>query len=69
MFIPLFLFGIGIRSYIDVIGAIGAIFLAIDAILITVMYQKYKTARYRFITYPLIVVFALGIVYQICYYF
>ncbi|MEA2092422.1 MAG: aromatic amino acid transport family protein [Patescibacteria group bacterium] len=69
MFVPLFLFGIGIRSYIDVIGVIGAIFLAIDAIFITVMYQKYKTARYCFITCPLIVVFVLGIIYQICYYF
>jgi amino acid permease len=69
MFVPLFLFGIGVRSYIDVIGAIGAIFLAVDAIIITIMYQKYKTARYFFITCPLIIVFALGIVYQICYYF
>ncbi len=69
MLVPLFLFTVGIRSYIDVIGTIGAVFLAIDAILITVMYQKYKTARYRFITYPLIFIFVLGIFYQIFYYF
>jgi tyrosine-specific transport protein len=69
MFIPLFLFTVGIRSYIDVIGTIGAVFLAIDAILITVMYQKYKTNRYLFITAPLVVVFLIGIVYQIFYHF
>ncbi len=69
MFIPLILFLCGIKSYINVIGTIGAVFLAIDAILITIMYQKYKSKKHRFITYPLIFVFALGIVYQFFYFF
>jgi amino acid permease len=65
MFLPLTLFLIGIRSYIDVIGTIGSVFLAIDAILIIIMYQKYKSVGHRFITYPLILIFTLGIAFQI----
>ncbi len=57
------------RDYINVIAAIGAIFLAIDALLITIMYQKKRPALYRLLTYPLILIFFSGIIYQIIYYF
>ncbi len=66
-FIPLFLFLMGVTDYIGVISIIGAVFLAIDAILITIMYQKYKTAKYKLLTYPIILIFILGMLYEFVY--
>ncbi len=66
-FVPLSAFLIGIDSYVHVISFVGAMFLAIDAILITIMYQKYKPNKYKFLTYPIILVFVLGIIYNIVY--
>ncbi len=66
-FVPIAVFLMGIDSYIHVISFVGAMLLAIDAILITLMYQKYKPAKYKFLTYPIICVFVLGIIYNIIY--
>jgi tyrosine-specific transport protein len=66
-FVPLSAFLFGIDDYIQVISFVGATLLAIDAILITTMYQKYKPAKYKFLTYPIILVFVLGIIYNIVY--
>jgi len=66
-FAPISAFLIGIDSYIHVISFVGAMLLAVDAILITVMYQKYKPAKYKIFTYPIICVFILGIIYNIIY--
>ncbi len=66
-FVPLTLFLLGIDNYIYVISFIGAMLLAIDAILITVMYQKYKPSKYKILTYPIILIFILGVVYNIIY--
>ncbi len=64
---PISAFLIGIDNYIQVITFVGTMLLAIDATLITIMYQKYKPAKYKFLTYPMIVVFVLGIAYNIVY--
>lgn len=64
-FTPLIFFIFGLNNYIAVISFVGAMVLAVDAILITIMYQKYKPARYKFLTYPVITIFALGIIYNI----
>ena len=64
---PISAFLIGIDNYIQVITFVGTMLLAIDATLITIMYQKYKPAKYKFLTYPMIAVFVLGIVYNIVY--
>lgn len=66
-FVPLAAFLIGVDNYIHVISFVGATLLAIDAIVITSMYQKYKPAKYKFLTYPIILMFALGIIYNIVY--
>ncbi len=67
-FVPLFLFIIGVRDFILVIGTVGAVMLAIDAILVSLMYEKINIKRVRFITYPLIAVFLFGIIYEIVYF-
>lgn len=66
-FLPISLFLIGVNDYIGVISVVGAVFLAIEAILITLMYQKYKSAKYKFLTYPIIIIFILGIIFEFVY--
>ncbi len=67
-FLPLTLFLIGIKSFILVIVFVGGIMLGIDGILILLMYQKIKTGVLRFLTYPLILVLVIGIIYEIIYF-
>ena len=66
-FIPLFLYLIGIQSFIAVIGVVGGIMLAVDGILILLMYKKIRPERV-FLIYPLILVLLGGIIYSIIYY-
>lgn len=69
-FVPLALFLLGFQNFIEIIGFIGAVFLGITGILIIFMYQKIKkeTLKVKILTLPLILVFALGIIYQIIYF-
>jgi tyrosine-specific transport protein len=66
---PFLLYLIGIKDFITVIGVVGATTIAVDAILILFMYEKIKSKRIRLITYPLIIIFLLGIIYEIIYFF
>jgi amino acid permease len=65
---PFFLYLIGIKDFIAVIGVVGATTIAVDAILILFMYEKIRSKKIRLITYPLIVIFFLGIIYEIIYF-
>ena len=67
-FLPLFLFLIGFKNFIAVISAVGGIMLAIDGILILLMYNKTRPER-KLLVYPLILVFLAGIIYSIIYFF
>ena len=66
--IPFLLYLLGARDFVLVIGTVGAVMIAIDAILVSFMYEKIKSKKVRFITYPLIIVFLIGIVYEVVYY-
>lgn len=66
-FVPLLLYLIGVHDFIAVIFFVGAIMLAVDAILILLMYNKIRPER-KFIVYPLILVFLGGIIYSIIYF-
>ena len=66
-FIPLFLFLIGIKQFIPVISFIGAVMLGLDGILILLMYQKIKSGK-KLLIYPLILIFLLGIFYEVIYF-
>jgi len=68
-FIPFLFFLAGVKDFIGVIGVVGAVMIAIDAILILFMYEKIKEKKVRLITYPLIFLFVLGIIYEVFYYF
>lgn len=66
-FVPLFLFLTGIKQFIPVISFIGAVMLGIDGILILLMYQKIKSGK-KLLIYPLILIFLLGIFYEVIYF-
>jgi len=67
-FLPLILFLIGIKHFIPVITFVGGVMLGIDGILILLMYQKIKPGR-TFLIYPLVLIFLVGIIYEIIYFF
>lgn len=66
-FVPLILFLTVIKSFIAVIGVVGGVMLAVDGILILLMYQKIRPER-KALIYPLILVFLAGIVYSFIYF-
>jgi len=66
-FLPLFLFLAGFKSFIAVIGVVGGMMLAVDGILILLMYKKVKPERKIFV-YPLILLLLGGIIYSIVYF-
>ena len=65
-FTPLILFLIGIKSFIPVISFVGGIMLGIDGILILLMYRK--ISQRKFLIYPLLLIFLIGITYEIVYF-
>lgn len=67
-FLPFILFLVGIKNFIPVISFVGGVMLGIDGILILLMYQKIKTKKTWFLIAPLILIFALGIIYEIIYF-
>lgn len=65
-FAPFLLYLIGFRNFIGIIGFVGAIALAIEGILIILMYNKVK--NHKWLTLPLILLLAAGMVYEIIYF-
>ena len=65
-FVPLLLFLLGVNSFIPLISLVGGVFLGINGILILLMYKK--IGGKNVIIYPLIVLFVLGITYELFYF-
>lgn len=68
IFFPFFFYYLGFNNFIGIIGFVGGILLAIDGILILLMYRKVKGRKSNILVYPLVLVFLAGIIYQIIYY-
>ena len=66
LFIPLLLFFLGFRNFIETIGLVGGVMLGIDGILILLMYQR--ISQKKFLVFPLILVLFGGIIYGIIYF-
>jgi len=64
--LPFILFLLGLRSFIPIISFIGGVFVGIDGILILLMYKK--IGGKKAVIFPLALVFALGIIYQLVYF-
>ncbi|MBM3257629.1 MAG: hypothetical protein FJZ05_00130 [Candidatus Nealsonbacteria bacterium] len=72
-FAPLVLFLIGIKSFIAIISFIGGVMLGIEGILILLMCRKSygpckKLSRKSFLICSLILIFLVGIIYEIIYF-
>ena len=71
-FVPLGLFILGFQSFIRVIGLVGAVAFGIDGVLILLMYRKLllkrKEMKKSLLVFPLIFVFAFGIIYELIYF-
>jgi len=71
-FIPLGLFVMGFKSFIYVIGLVGAVGIGIDGTLILLMYRKLMLKKGEIkkslLVFPLIFVFAFGIIYELIYF-
>lgn len=66
-FVPFALYIIGINNFIGIIGFVGGVALAIEGILILLMYLKITSAKTKYLAYPLIFILIAGIIYQICF--
>jgi hypothetical protein len=67
VFFPFLLYILGFNNFIKVISFIGSVALAIDGILISLMYKKIKPEK-RILSYFLVLFFILGIIYSINYF-
>lgn len=68
-FIPLALFFVGFKNFLQVIGFVGGIVLSFDGILICLMYQKFrKTKKAKIFTSILALIFVLVIICEIKYF-
>ncbi|MBU4466535.1 hypothetical protein KKF47_00510, partial [Patescibacteria group bacterium] len=63
--IPLILFFLGMRNFLEVIGLVGGVMMGIEGILILLMYKRIYPKKAWI--YPLVLVFLGGIIYQIIY--
>ena len=64
--VPLILFLLGMRNFLETIGLVGGVMMGIEGILILLMYKKLYPQRPW--VYPLILIFLGGIVYEIIYF-
>lgn len=65
-FAPLALYFLGFKDFILVISFFGGVMLGIEGILILLMHKKIEPRK--IIVYPLILIFILGIIYEIKYF-
>lgn len=66
--LPFIFYLLGFNDFIKIIGFVGGVMLAIDGILILLMYRKIQINKTRILVYPLILIFITGIIYEIIYF-
>ena len=65
-FVPLVLFLVGFNAFIPLISFVGGVILGINGILILRIYGK--IGGKKMVIYPLAIIFAIGIIYEIMYF-
>lgn len=78
MAVPLFLYFIGLKGFIFVIGFIGAVFSGLDGIFMIFIYfnarkkgdrkPEYFFPKFKFLGATLVLVFSFGLIYQLIYF-
>ena len=66
--VPIILFLSGFKNFIDIFSVVGGVLLGLDGVLILLMYAKIKPNK-KLITYPLLLIFVGGIIYELKYFF
>jgi len=66
-FVPITLFLLGFRDLIKIIAIVGAVMLAIDGFLVTLMYQKIKPYKFKYLTYTVMIALVIGALSDIVY--
>jgi amino acid permease len=66
--VPMILFLSGVKNFIDIFSVVGGVLLGLDGILILLMYAKIRPDK-KLITYPLLLIFVGGIIYELKYFF
>jgi len=64
--VPLVLYFLGFNNFLMLAGVVGGIFIAFEGILIVLMWLK-ATRRHSFLAYLLLLIFAVGIFYELIY--
>ena len=72
---PLLLYLVGLKNFLHLVSLIGGVFIALEAILIILMWRQSSKIRGtvlfrqlpKFLIYFLLIIFGLGIIYQIFY--
>lgn len=71
-FTPLFLYFLGLKNFIDVIGLTGAISLGLEAIVVIFIYKSFIKKRFQrqagYWTNFLIILFLIGIIFELFYF-
>jgi tyrosine-specific transport protein len=65
--VPLAMFLAGLQDFLKVISLVGGVMLGVEGTLILLMYNKIKPEK-KWLIYPLILIFLLGIGYEIVYF-
>ena len=68
-FVPLSLYFIGLKDFVQVVSFVGGTMLVVDGILVSLIYRKISPPRVRSVVYPVIFALALAFVYQIMDFF
>lgn len=66
-FVPLFLYFAGVNNFVRIIGFIGAFVMGIEGIMVLLMYKKLRSETFNI--YPLMMVFLLGMIFEIIIFF
>jgi len=68
-FTPLIFYFLGAKDFIQVIALVGGTMLAIEGILVSLMYRKVGTPSLKPLVYPIIFILVIGAVCQIIFFF
>jgi len=72
-FVPLFIYFLGVKNFLDVIGLTGAIVLAIESILIIFIYKNFIQKRFQrkapWTIYLVLFFLLVGVIFEVIYFF
>ncbi len=68
-FVPIILYFLGFKDFVRVVALVGGTMIAVDGILVALIYRKIGSIRLRPAVYPIIIALILGFIYEIADFF